>query len=513
MTEQGKRAAIYVRISKQVKGKDKTGNQEAECRRLADRLGLTVVSVYEDDGISARSGKTRPGWEDLLKDLGAGGVDYLLAQEETRFVRQPMDMITLTSVCKKQGIRWHTVLGGEIDPAQASGKFVAGLRALLGELEVDLKAERQVLDYSAARQKGLPVGGGVRPFGYLKGRLKIHPVEGPEVRWAYEHLLAGGSLYTVVKRWADNPDLPTSRGGRWSYSSVQKVLTRVHNCGRYSDGQGGILEGYQGAWEPLVDVDTWEAIRARLTDPARSLAPDRTPRWLLSGVARCVCGRTMRVGHLRRRGEPVPNYRCNAGRVGGGPGPHTTARCEELDALVRHEVLAAVMHAPAHRVGGATDSSPTALQGRLETRRREIRTRLGELADSLADTGVPIAKIREAMALLSTEQTAVDEQLGVLRGQDAHAALIADLSTQLWRGQRVSIADAAVVSKELGERFDVLELRQRQQLVRAFLRVTVLPRGTEDRFRVERRDPLRPGAFLEDEPEVVPEPAEVLTYL
>ena len=58
MDETPRAAAIYTRISK-----DRTGEslgvqrQEEECRKLADRLGATVVAVHSDNDISAFSGK------------------------------------------------------------------------------------------------------------------------------------------------------------------------------------------------------------------------------------------------------------------------------------------------------------------------------------------------------------------------------------------------------------------------------------------------------------------------
>jgi hypothetical protein len=75
--------------------------------------------------------------------------------------------------------------------------------------------------------------------------------------------------------------------------------------------------------------------------------------------------------------------------------------------------------------------------------------------------------------------------------------------------RRISLADAAALREQLGERFDGLALHQRQQLVRSLLVVTVLPGRDRSRFMVEHREPHRPGAVLGQEPEERP---EVLTF-
>jgi len=64
-------AAVYVRISADPQG-ERAGveRQRRECEQLAERLGLTVVALFEDNDVSAYSGKPRPEFERLL-----GGAD------------------------------------------------------------------------------------------------------------------------------------------------------------------------------------------------------------------------------------------------------------------------------------------------------------------------------------------------------------------------------------------------------------------------------------------------------
>ena len=54
-------AAIYTRISEDAQHNGLgVARQEADCRRLAERLGWKVANLYTDNDISAFSGKVRP---------------------------------------------------------------------------------------------------------------------------------------------------------------------------------------------------------------------------------------------------------------------------------------------------------------------------------------------------------------------------------------------------------------------------------------------------------------------
>ena len=66
------RASIYVRISSDPAGK-RLGvtRQLADCRKKAKAMGWNVAGVYEDNDVSASTGKVRPAYQRMLSDLEA----------------------------------------------------------------------------------------------------------------------------------------------------------------------------------------------------------------------------------------------------------------------------------------------------------------------------------------------------------------------------------------------------------------------------------------------------------
>jgi DNA invertase Pin-like site-specific DNA recombinase len=73
----GKRVAIYLRVSTD---EQTTSNQRRELKAVAERHEWSVVSVFEDAGISGAKGRDeRPGLDALLKAVARREVDMVVA--------------------------------------------------------------------------------------------------------------------------------------------------------------------------------------------------------------------------------------------------------------------------------------------------------------------------------------------------------------------------------------------------------------------------------------------------
>jgi hypothetical protein len=119
--------------------------------------------------------------------------------------------------------------------------------------------------------------------------------------------------------------------------SPRMVGYRAHHGEIMRDGHGRPIQN--GEIEPILDVATWEAVCAVLTDPARKRAAvGRAPSYLLTGLLFCgVCGARMRG--IRRRNGHV-SYGCPDAADGG-------RRCIErraapVEALIIETLFAAV---------------------------------------------------------------------------------------------------------------------------------------------------------------------------
>ena len=138
------RAAIYARISRDTTGEGLgVERQLADCRKIADQRGWTVVEEYVDNDISAFGGKHRPAYERMLEDISAGQRDAVIVYNTDRLHRKPIELEQFTQVCAVAGVTLLISVTGDIDLGNDDGMFMAclgggrgeGVRAQVGAIE------------------------------------------------------------------------------------------------------------------------------------------------------------------------------------------------------------------------------------------------------------------------------------------------------------------------------------------------------------------------------------------
>jgi site-specific DNA recombinase len=136
--------------------------QEQDCRALAERQGLEVVSVLADNDMSAYSGRPRPAYLELLQLIRTGQVQTVLAGHTDRMHRSPVELEEFITACELQNVDVRTVQAGAIDLSSASGRMGARIYGAVARHEVEHAIERR----KAAKLQAAKAGkwsGGQRP--------------------------------------------------------------------------------------------------------------------------------------------------------------------------------------------------------------------------------------------------------------------------------------------------------------------------------------------------------------
>lgn len=99
-----RRAAIYVRISSDPTGQGLgVARQRSSCAAKAQAVGWSVTEVYEDNDISATTGRTRPAYQRMLADLDSGRVDAVVVWDLDR----PPLAETVADVARAHGTAYY----------------------------------------------------------------------------------------------------------------------------------------------------------------------------------------------------------------------------------------------------------------------------------------------------------------------------------------------------------------------------------------------------------------------
>lgn len=170
-----RRAVIYIRTSSETQGeKSSPVEQQADCRRLAQDNGLTVVRIYRDvekyrvgnklvDPCGSRS--DRPGLLAMLKDVTRDEFDCILAWREDRLYRGLRSMLTVL----------ETVQDYKIEIILANENFdskIAPIRAWAAQIGAGWN-ERTVGNGVKACLKAGKANTGQDRYGYLRIGDKI----------------------------------------------------------------------------------------------------------------------------------------------------------------------------------------------------------------------------------------------------------------------------------------------------------------------------------------------------
>lgn len=288
------RAVVYSRISsdplEMALGVER---QEQDCLRLINERGwVQAAEPYRENDTSAstRSRTKRPVYEAMLADLRAGMADVLVAYSTSRLTRRPLDYERLIALVSETGLQIFTVVSGDVDLATADGRAIARVLSAMDAVEAERMGERIARAALQRAEKGEWHGGAKPPWGYAfaagPGKLSLVIVEerAAMVREAAARVLAGDSLYAIRKDWNDRGALTTA-GMPWRSAGVRKMLVRGSAAG-YMERRGRLLKG---SWEPILDWETWQRVRAVLTDPRRNTRAlgQRGTHYPLTGLVYC----------------------------------------------------------------------------------------------------------------------------------------------------------------------------------------------------------------------------------
>lgn len=469
------RAAIYARqsIDHAVGAED----QQRRATALIDARGWTLADAYVDNDTSAtRARGAGTGWARLLTAIENGHIEAVVAVDLDRLLRSTRDLNSLID----RGAKVVTV-DGEIDLSSAEGEFRATMLASIARFEVRRKHERSLRGNERRAAAGI-YRNGPRPFGYAEDHTALHPVEAPLVQEAYARALEGGTLYSIAADW-NRRGIPTHRGGKgWSTPAVKALLLRERNVCRVVL-RGELQTGVVGQWEPIIDLDTFEEVKARLTDSARRTAPvGRRAKYLAGGIAVCgVCGEPMRTNaSFARKGKKVMQYRCSS-KLRSASGTCATALVEQVDPLLCDAVYDALIESDDDTAADATTAQLIELRGlrnELERRRQVIQE---ELLEPDADRA-HLRTLRRQIAAQIEACSARIEELEAHASKDAardivrlareHLAATA-ATAEPWTPR--ALAASLAISDAWREWWNGLEIERQRDLIRATLTITINP--------------------------------------
>lgn len=235
---------VYLRVSTEKQKKDGKGleAQLADCERTCQQLGLTILKVVEDPGLSGKLPHTeRPGLLEAMEGCAAGLAGGIIAYNQDRYARGLGAYEAIVEHAKKYGYKLYA---GHQDITEEENDIPADALAFVANIERKLIVKRlrggriQRAEVDGRGTAPLNYGYTVRPIGELleivideeraeivRIILRLVKLENRSYRYAADYLNRLGyktPFAGKVRTKGEDRGKPFS--GRWSVGQIQKIV-------------------------------------------------------------------------------------------------------------------------------------------------------------------------------------------------------------------------------------------------------------------------------------------------
>jgi site-specific DNA recombinase len=321
----------YLRVSQDPSGRmESPGQQHEENERDAQANGWALGEPYrEPEGVSASrfSVKAREEFDRLTGDLESGrfGAQILILWECSRGSRKLSECARLIEQCDEAGIKIYVTSHGRLyDPRNWRDRRTLQEDGVDSETESGKSSARVRRAAAANAVAGKPHGR--TPYGYQREyainghgqrvlvRQFPEPTEAAVVVEIFRRLRKGHSL-RAVERDFEARGIVSRNGKLFAATQLREMALRpvylglrVHEPGmRGRRYRGNLSDAVPATWPPLIDGETFHAVRALLLDPKRITGRPGRAVHLMSMIAVCgVCSSALSVSY--RSGKR--DYQC-----------------------------------------------------------------------------------------------------------------------------------------------------------------------------------------------------------
>ena len=313
MEENKKIAGIYIRVSTEDQAREgfSLGEQEEKLKDLCKYKEYEVFKVYCDAGISAKDMEHRPKFQEMLKDMKDGKINYIVAYKLDRVTRSVRDLEELISQLEK----YNTYLvcdRDDVNTSTANGRFFVRMLTVLSQLEIEIVSERTKFGLNGAIKSGhLP---GQVALGFKKDGNKktiIDPATAPIVKRVFDLYLQGKTFLQISNMFNEEKVLNKN----WKDTHIERIINNRLYMGDYEmykrlkEWKNVEPVIYMNVVEPIIPRYIWEECQAQKIINQRTYTRDRV--YTFFQKLKCPkCGKIMKCKGSGGKRKKYVYYNC-----------------------------------------------------------------------------------------------------------------------------------------------------------------------------------------------------------
>jgi DNA invertase Pin-like site-specific DNA recombinase len=249
---------------------------------IKSRSDWKFVNVYTDEGISGLMMKKRDGFNRMIEDAMAGGIQLIITKSVSRFARNTVDTLQTIRKLKDKDIEVYFEKEN-IWTFDGKGELLITIMASLAQEE-----SRSLSDnVTWGKRKAMADGNISLPWsnflGYRKGEdglPEIVPEEAEIVRQIYRLFMEGKSYSAIAKILTSQGTLSPTGKEKWSLTTVRNILTNETHRGskrlqktyttnyltKATKPNEGELPSYyiEESHAAIIPPDEWDAVQAEI---------------------------------------------------------------------------------------------------------------------------------------------------------------------------------------------------------------------------------------------------------
>lgn len=344
--KKNKRAVVYVRVSTSTEEQKSSleEQQNAQYKSILKRfeakretsLGTGQTPGCYVDVVTGTGKKKRPGFEKMLEDCREGKIDLIITKSVSRFARNLLLTLETIEELKSLGIGVFFV-EEHINSLDTAHEFLLTILAKVAEQESKNTSSHLKQAFQERRDRGLPARPHSSCYGYSIVDGEQQPnADAEHVKEIFRMFVDENMNLSMICREAHKRGFGSPRGGRWSRTSVKRILTNTRYIGHMTETDiDGLKVVFKDQCPPIISQEMFdraqelvkkrEALGKVTDEQGLNFQAVKLQRYPLSGIVMCShCGRQAtryaRMANVENRVYPmiekcetgIPYWKCQS---------------------------------------------------------------------------------------------------------------------------------------------------------------------------------------------------------
>ena len=284
MKEEKKVAGLYIRVSTEDQAREgfSLPEQEKRLRAMCEYKNYEVYDVYEERGISAKTGNYRPEFERLLQDVRDKKVNTIVVLKLDRLTRSVSDWEKIL-IFLEENDAYLDCANDEINTTTANGKMISRILTSVSQQEIERTSERTKIGLAGAIKVGhIPHQA---PLGYKHEDKKlVIDYATKDVAIRIFNMYHDGLSYKKISNILNEEKVLGKTN--WRDSTILNILENPIYKGDFIHGRRTKHPTYYfDVVEPLVSKEYWEECQVQQKKNSRNF--QRTLTYLFMQKLKC----------------------------------------------------------------------------------------------------------------------------------------------------------------------------------------------------------------------------------